>query len=127
MIRDDDEEVSRVSNVDRFMAWAEMYSAEEPALKNICRIEKKNFPNICLAFPSGDGAFPVGFMLICDHKLPKGADKVMEGMAENCLFTVCTNDWTAARDITLEYLKHQPGPGDPYPDPRYLPEDISLN
>jgi hypothetical protein len=65
--------------------------------------------------------------MICDHKLPKNVDKVMEGMAEDGYFTVPTNDWEAARDIALEYLKHQREAGDPYPDQRYLPDEISLN
>jgi hypothetical protein len=126
MIEDEDE-VYSVSSIDKYKAWLKMYEAEESSLKHVYNIDKKSWPNIGIAMPSPDGTFEAGFIMLCEGKPTKPQDHVMERLSSMGYFTLATNCYQTAAQFTLEYLKHEKEIGDKFPDPRYLPDDISLN
>lgn len=112
--------------VDRFLAWAKLYSKEEPTLKLIHRIVKPDFPNIGFGFPSNDGIFSGGYLLLKDHSPPTMPEEAnIFNLTQQGYFVMATSSWQKAAEMTLTYLKVDNCFN--VVDDRFLPDDISLN
>ena len=107
----------------RYLAWVKWYVKEEPSLNLIYKISKEDFPNIGIGFPSGDGNFPAGFIFLIEKPPTPKQDSIMSDLADKGFFVMATDDWEAAKDMTLAYLKVE----GTLEDPRFLPDEINLN
>lgn len=111
--------------VDRFLAWAQLYSKEEPTLKLIHRIVKPDFPNIGLGFPSTDGIFPGGFILLKDSMPTAKEEANLMLLTQQGYFVMAVSSWQKAAEMTLIYFKVDNFLN--VLDERFLPDEISLN
>ncbi len=118
--------MSKAEKIRKYLAWAKLYVGEEPRLNLIFEVNKRYFPNICLAFPSANGLFPAGFLLICDRRPTEKEEKILDTLSNQGFLVMACNDWNTCTSVTMDYLK-QESQGPDAIDPRWLPDDVSLN
>ena len=112
-------------SVQKLLHWCRTYSMEEPLLKLVYSISSEDFPNIGIGFSSGDEMYDGGYILLAsDIPTPLQQQKLHE-LASQGYFVFSTDDWQVAKEMIMTYLKRQRPPG--YEDPRFLPDQISLN
>ncbi len=115
-------------SIQKFHAWCQFYAQEEPQLALVYSISRDNFPNIGLGFPCPGGLFIGGFVVLHPpgKVLTPELEESMYQLAGQGYFVASTTDWEVAQEIVMNYLKTNRGPAW-MDDPRFLPEDISLN